>query len=682
MKTQRTRLRRATVLLLAFLSLPAGSLLGQEPAAEPLAVTTVALPEGETTFYLPADFGQGGKITGTVVTKPAGRNEKQKQKNLDLLNDLHFELATVEGEVTADDPSKRKFVLPALAAGVATLALRGSDGKVRADASLPIADTTSAPASEIVVPPFAQIGRPLSVAGPFDGDTATTHLEIDEEPTLILAESPRQVVAVPPPDKAGPVKVKVTEGTATADAKTRLIRVEWKAESTRIKPGEITTATLTLRHLDNLTPDEGGLAVQILNQKPEIVTLEGGATQFVSVVPADVGPDGTFTSTFSLIGKALGDFALEARLLDTGAAPTPSAETSPGESPSKPDDQPAESPQVPLPPSAPPATPAQAAQTAQQHTGIGWFFFGTAVQPEHSSILRGLMANYGTPTQGRGYSVVQEGQGASNKVADDVAGYIRDLYIQQWRAVDPKMQGPPPPFKVDLFGYSRGGVIATTVANLLAIPYPYINPITGLVVWVQIRANYLYLLEPVATDSHMDKRDPFDNSIRLHEAIPLNAQGNPVDGLLEYGRDRANLVFPLVEFTHQVGYSWKNNRFDFLHRWLRFKNESIPLLPQGAGVPGNPVHGFCRNDQGNHGHAGYNNWFNDPTPNLRVVEHAQSLGVPIQKGTQIGDRTSFFRDSGAPVHEVPSSFKDGKMPAERSPGVVPFNKSRLNRERR
>src|SRR5688500_5588560 len=49
-------------------------------------------PNGKVKIYLPDDMAAGDVITGTIVPEPAGKNQKEIQKNLSELRQLSLQL--------------------------------------------------------------------------------------------------------------------------------------------------------------------------------------------------------------------------------------------------------------------------------------------------------------------------------------------------------------------------------------------------------------------------------------------------------------------------------------------------------------------------------------------------------------------------------------------------------------
>ncbi|MGQ0740118.1 MAG: hypothetical protein ACT4OJ_13795 [Bacteroidota bacterium] len=58
-----------------------------------MAKIPFSAPEGKITVYLPDDMAAGDHITGTVVMEASGKNEKEKQKNLNLLKQYGVKIA-------------------------------------------------------------------------------------------------------------------------------------------------------------------------------------------------------------------------------------------------------------------------------------------------------------------------------------------------------------------------------------------------------------------------------------------------------------------------------------------------------------------------------------------------------------------------------------------------------------
>jgi TPR repeat protein len=201
-----------------------------------------------------------------------------------------------------------------------------------------------------------------------------------------------------------------------------------------------------------------------------------------------------------------------------------------------------------------------------REVGVGWFFLGTAEKRDEATTVNALYAQYGKLGFQKGLSVVQGGYEDSTRVANQVAATIVGL----WR--DHVARRPDVPFIVDIFGASRGAVIASAMTRLLADRIERAGSDAG----PPPRLRMMLLLDPVATDSHVNGD--------LHEHL----EGS-VECIHLVQADGYDLIFPPVRFK-----SYGNREFD--------SNDEIRADPFGYGVPHRYLAGLTRYADSRRGH--------------------------------------------------------------------------------
>src|ERR1035438_7105278 len=163
-----------------------------------------------------------------------------------------------------------EWSVPAAAAGTAAvLLLRDSGGKIVSQTSVPVLPakpvtdmpTTSA-TNSFHLPSVSQANRPMNIAGPFDGNSATTAVTIGGNPAQVLAESPRKAI-VQSPSEVGPLSIHVQKGSATADGVVRNLGMNLSAPSSKLLKGEKTTLTVKASGFTDLKTD---VPIRLVNQ--------------------------------------------------------------------------------------------------------------------------------------------------------------------------------------------------------------------------------------------------------------------------------------------------------------------------------------------------------------------------------------------------------------------------------
>lgn len=285
--------------------------------------------EGRIRVYLPEDMASGDRISGTVTTLPAGKNEKEKNKNLAKLEQNSIAIENVKSPVSIEIFS---FEVPSAVPGDSlTLELLDRKDKLIQSISLPVVElyyetdsiediqnddsknyfytVKNIADSEYAVPGIGQTGRPVSVGGAFDGDLSNTSLDIGGKPAKPIAESPRRTLFESPTDVIGMSKITLSEGNTTVTQDFRNIGVSLGAGKLNLLRGETTELQVRVVGLAEL--DEN---VPLNLQCTGSANMSGGNSQNLSISPDDVQPDGSFSQTRNLVGFRTGNFNVNANV--------------------------------------------------------------------------------------------------------------------------------------------------------------------------------------------------------------------------------------------------------------------------------------------------------------------------------------------------------------------------------
>lgn len=101
-----------------------------------LTTVTFETPNGPVTVNLPDNLHAGDIISGTVITEPKGKNEKQKAKNKNVLNGYVVEFADKK-----ESPTKKKLkwkIPEKFIKNILPLVLKDIKGNSIAEIPLPI----------------------------------------------------------------------------------------------------------------------------------------------------------------------------------------------------------------------------------------------------------------------------------------------------------------------------------------------------------------------------------------------------------------------------------------------------------------------------------------------------------------------------------------------------------------
>lgn len=209
---------------------------------------------------------------------------------------------------------------------------RSSSWPVIASATVPVLEmhvTTPLNNREFNLPTLGQQGRPVEVFGPFDGIFANTTLAFGPAGSTVqdfekntenvsggfglikpLAESPRKLTFNSPPTFTGPVQLFVKEGGTTTAGKYRNLGVRLTAPKTTLKRNERIAVTIEVSGLQEL---QEHVPVQL--DSKGVITMEGGNPQNFLIKPADVTPDGRYTTNRTITGVQTGGFTVTATVI-------------------------------------------------------------------------------------------------------------------------------------------------------------------------------------------------------------------------------------------------------------------------------------------------------------------------------------------------------------------------------
>ena len=289
-----------------------------------LHTTTLASLRGTVRVYLPEDIRVGDTISGAVEVDPAGATPEERRRNGAALSGVV--IAIEDHENPASDGSVY-WRVPTIDYGTpATLILRDASGAEVGRTTVPINPVPDGlgPADQPLpgdyeIPPIVQFGNPFTIAGPFDGEFATTALDLGGELTM-LAESPRTVVARAPLDLVGRHPMTVSEGETIITREVNVIQLHLSAGKLDLLKGETTVVTAEVTGFAELEPEAYPIEFEMINHSPETVTMEGlEDNRFYKLIfPEDISTAedlaavGAFVVESTLVGIRTGTFDISA----------------------------------------------------------------------------------------------------------------------------------------------------------------------------------------------------------------------------------------------------------------------------------------------------------------------------------------------------------------------------------
>lgn len=293
-----------------------------------ITAVTFETEQGRVIVNLPDDIMAGDTISGTVVAEPKGTNEDERNRNRGVLNGYVVQIAGQNFPVNKGSvgpmvirrlqmprgpgvpPTDNSFFdvffgvdLSSGPVGPLRIPLQPSGAVITPDPKI---------TPTFNIPPLGQTGRPIVITGPFDGNASNTTLRTtvqDFEKNTenvsggfgLIAESPRKAIFQSPTNVTGPIEITLNEGSTQTKGTFRNVGVNLTAPKTSLLKGESTELKVEVNGLQGITQP-----VPLHLVKGGVVTMQGGDVQSMTIKPAEVLSNGTFTTTRTITGVQTG----------------------------------------------------------------------------------------------------------------------------------------------------------------------------------------------------------------------------------------------------------------------------------------------------------------------------------------------------------------------------------------
>ncbi len=313
--------------ILAVASHPLGAQQESNEGKENNGLRTVKFEtkNGEVEVTLPSTIHAGDVISGTVISQPKGKNERQKTKNRNVLNGYVIEIEekdspTQKKKAQPVKNQKGSWILPETIAetGVRFL-LKDSRQKVVGEVPVPASPMPrdlSVPAvlteNDFAVPSYLRAGEPERITGHFDGDFTTSALEIGNTEAEVLAESPGELFFETPEEISGPVDVELREDDFTMEEEVNVLDLDISAGKLNLVKGEQTQVHVSVNGLEGL---ETEVPLELANLTPSSIEMEGGNQQGIIIAPEDISADGTYSLDLGVTAASRGGFSVMATIV-------------------------------------------------------------------------------------------------------------------------------------------------------------------------------------------------------------------------------------------------------------------------------------------------------------------------------------------------------------------------------
>ncbi len=280
---------------------------------EGLRKTTFTTDRGEVSVYLPNMLKKGDRISGTVMAEPAGKNDRQWEKNKAALKGYVMEVQEAPDNTATIDKDFFNWIIPtAISGGVLHFVLKDEKGKTVAIEEMSVAEQgPAALLSDKLTIPRAIVEGSLvpSRSHVYDGDLMNTRIKVGDRPAFILAESPREAFFVCPEDILGPLTVLVVEGNEVQKATTNVLSIDMMADKTTFSRGEKSEITIVVKGLDGMSVP---VPLNVVNESPGIVSLSGGDDQTITIYPGQVDELGIYQHAFTVYARHNGAYEIYA----------------------------------------------------------------------------------------------------------------------------------------------------------------------------------------------------------------------------------------------------------------------------------------------------------------------------------------------------------------------------------
>ena len=254
----------------------------------------ITVPEGRIAINIPDDLAPGGLFTATVSRTPLSGGATR-------LNAMSVELPALR---PGPLPDRFEFQVDRNTPPTIRVEIRETEsGALLGEATVPVRPSTAAPVEAL--PVVGQIGLPVRVRGAFDGNMANTAAVVSGRETVLLAESPRQLVLDTPDAPLGLGDIVVRE-------EDRVLRGPFRVVSLTVTPAPGPVPADARRTLDvqvaGLEGLDAPIPFRISVSGP--VTVEGGREQRLEIRPANVLADGRWGLARTMVAVDSGDISV------------------------------------------------------------------------------------------------------------------------------------------------------------------------------------------------------------------------------------------------------------------------------------------------------------------------------------------------------------------------------------
>ncbi len=257
---------------------------------------------GHVYANLPVDIASGDRISGTFATLPKGTTESERAANAAALSSLSFDVCGSNFPV-----GQRVFFCPKLSGDSIRMVLKLEETEL-GHQILPVPRVSTFPDRlSYMLPAEGLVFNRARIVGPFDGDLTKTSVTIGGTAAHVVAESPRECIFDVPKDPIGQTRIEFQSGSAALSGTFRTVGLLLTPPRPIIHTGDSTSFAAEVTGLIGL---EHPLRLNLKNLSTDVISMESGDEQSITIAPSEVTPAGTFSISRRLSGKRRGEYTI------------------------------------------------------------------------------------------------------------------------------------------------------------------------------------------------------------------------------------------------------------------------------------------------------------------------------------------------------------------------------------
>lgn len=265
---------------------------------------TFSLEQGKIQINWPPLVGRG-QFTGQITLLPKGRNRRQIQKNLKVLQT--YTLHWGSQQLVVKEGMHRPLWVSDKEESTRQLGLWNAQGKLITYKDISIINPSSPPPPQ---PTYLVSTGKIPLAGTFDGNLDNTRVLIGNQEAILLAESNHFLLIQLPELPAQRSTVQIFDETEKTSFEVPVLKLNMQASDLQLKRGQKAQLVVSVEGLRDL---ETPIEMTLDNQSPEVLDISGGNRQSILIDPS-LAKNGIYRKNFALSGRQTGAFSVRVQI--------------------------------------------------------------------------------------------------------------------------------------------------------------------------------------------------------------------------------------------------------------------------------------------------------------------------------------------------------------------------------